>query len=399
MCKKTAVILMLMLMMPLFSAETHAGEKGGKVLNARQTFALIPTEIFDNTRFPMDEEEKELLAAEGISPQWIMTESGRDVLRLESADGLSRVCLRLFRSEKGAVAAFRTEDDAGECISELWYISSGGHAAPLPLPPEPPSADFFRPGRDLPGRLSASCTFCVFGMGEEQVHIVRSCDGGRAGDFCFVPVCRCKIQRGYGVGIDIVKAEIELTELRAPFDGVIGLRQISVGAYASPTTVVSKLTRIVPLKVEFAVPEKYVNEVNPGTALSFTIDGSLQNYSATVYAKESALDQNTHTLTVRALYANPNGRLTPGRYASINLKKQEIEDAIAIPSEAIVPEMGKDKVFLYKSGKAQPVDVTVGLRTEDRVQVLEGLRVGDTLITSGTLQLRTDLPVVLDRVD
>ena len=199
--------------------------------------------------------------------------------------------------------------------------------------------------------------------------------------------------------IDIVKAEIELTELRAPFDGVIGLRQISVGAYASPTTVVSKLTRIVPLKVEFAVSEKYVNEVNPGTALSFTIDGSLQNYSATVYAKESALDQNTHTLTVRALYANPNGRLTPGRYASINLKKQEIEDAIAIPSEAIVPEMGKDKVFLYKSGKAQPVDVTVGLRTEDRVQVLRGLSVGDTLITSGTLQLRTGLPVILDHVE
>ena len=199
--------------------------------------------------------------------------------------------------------------------------------------------------------------------------------------------------------IDIVKAEIELTELRAPFDGVIGLRQISVGAYASPTTIVSKLTRIIPLKVEFAVPEKYVNEVNPGTGLTFTIDGSLQNYSATVYAKESALDRNTHTLTVRAMYANPNGRLTPGRYASINLKKQEIQDAIAIPSEAIVPEMGKDKVFLYKSGKAQPVDVTVGLRTEDRVQVLRGLNVGDTLITSGTLQLRTGLSVVLDHVD
>ena len=199
--------------------------------------------------------------------------------------------------------------------------------------------------------------------------------------------------------IDIVKAEIELTELRAPFDGVIGLRQISGGAYASPTTIVSKLTRIIPLKVEFAVPEKYVNEVNPGTGLTFTIDGSLQNYSATVYAKESALDRNTHTLTVRAMYANPNGRLTPGRYASINLKKQEIQDAIAIPSEAIVPEMGKDKVFLYKSGKAQPVDVTVGLRTEDRVQVLRGLNVGDTLITSGTLQLRTGLSVVLDHVD
>ena len=199
--------------------------------------------------------------------------------------------------------------------------------------------------------------------------------------------------------IDIVKAEIELTELRAPFDGIIGLRQISVGAYASPTTVVSKLTRIVPLKVEFSVPERYVNEVNPGTALTFTIDGSLQNFPAKVYAKESAIDPNTHTLTVRALYDNPNGRLTAGRYASINLKKQEIQDAIAIPSEAIVPEMGKDKVFLYKSGKAQPVDVTVGLRTEDRVQILRGLNVGDTLITSGTLQLRTGLSVVLDHID
>ena len=64
-----------------------------------------------------------------------------------------------------------------------------------------------------------------------------------------------------------------------------------------------------------------------------------------------------------------------------------------------MPEMGKDKVFLYKSGKAQPVDVTVGLRTEDRVQVLRGLNVGDTLITSGTLQLRTGLSVVLDHID
>ncbi|MCD8317369.1 MAG: efflux RND transporter periplasmic adaptor subunit [Paraprevotella sp.] len=199
--------------------------------------------------------------------------------------------------------------------------------------------------------------------------------------------------------IDVVKAQIDLTELRAPFDGIIGLRQISVGAYASPTTVVSKLTRVVPLKVEFSVPERYVNEVNPGTALNFTVDGSLQEFPATVYAKESAIDVNTHTMTVRALYANPNGRLTPGRYAGIRLKKQEIRDAIAIPAEAVVPEMGKDKVFLYKSGKAQPVEVTLGLRTEARVQVLRGLHVGDTLLTSGTLQLRTDLPVTLDRVD
>lgn len=199
--------------------------------------------------------------------------------------------------------------------------------------------------------------------------------------------------------IEVVKAQIALTELRAPFDGVIGLRQISVGAYASPTTVVSKLTRIVPLKVEFYVPERYANDMKKGTNLNFTIDGSLDSYPAQVYAKESAVDLDTRTLAVRAIYANPDGKLTPGRYVSITLKKQEINNAIAIPAEAIVPEMGKDKVFLYKSGKAQPVEIVAGLRTEAQVQVLKGLKVGDTLITSGTLQLRTDLPVVLDRVD
>ncbi|HJD98099.1 hypothetical protein [Mailhella massiliensis] len=171
MCKKTAVIVTLMLLMPLFCAKISAGEaKEGKALNARQAFALIPTEIFENTHSSLNDEEKEQLAAQGISAHWLMTESEKDVLRLESVDGLSKVCLRLFRSEQGAVAAFRTEDDAGECISELWFISSGGHAAPLPLPPEPAGSEFFRPGReDLPGRLSASCTFCVFDMGLEAL--------------------------------------------------------------------------------------------------------------------------------------------------------------------------------------------------------------------------------------
>lgn len=199
--------------------------------------------------------------------------------------------------------------------------------------------------------------------------------------------------------IDIVKAQIELTEMRAPFDGVIGLRQISPGAFATPQTVVSKLTRVTPLKVEFAVPERYAAQVKPGTALEFHIDGSLTTYRANVYAKESSVDTETHTLTVRAIYPNRNGVLTPGRYTSIRLLKEAVDNALSVPAEAIVPEMGKDKVFLYKNGKAQPAEIKTGIRTESKVQVLEGLQTGDTLIVSGTLQLRTDLPVVLDNID
>ena len=89
----------------------------------------------------------------------------------------------------------------------------------------------------------------------------------------------------------------------------------------------------------------------------------------------------------------------PGRYTSIQLKKEEIPNAIAIPTEAIVPEMGKDKVFLYKSGKAEPVEVTTGIRTDAEVQIVRGLQVGDTILTSGTLQLRLGLPVTLDNID
>lgn len=199
--------------------------------------------------------------------------------------------------------------------------------------------------------------------------------------------------------IENIKANIDMTELRAPFDGIIGLRQVSAGAYASPTTVVAKLTKVTPLKVEFAVPERYAREVKKGTNLDFRVEGRLNAYHAQVYATESSLDMETHSLTIRAIYPNRNGELLPGRYADIQLKQKEIEDAIAIPSEAIVPEMGKDKIFLYKSGKAQPVEITTGIRTEAEVQVLQGLQAGDTIITSGTLQLRTGLPVTLDNIN
>ena len=198
--------------------------------------------------------------------------------------------------------------------------------------------------------------------------------------------------------IDLIESNIAQTELRAPFDGVIGLRQVSVGTYASPSTIVAKLTKLSPLKVEFAVPERYAGQVKKGANLTFHLEGQLDGFDAKVYATESKISE-MHSLTIRALYPNSNGTVLPGRYVSVHLKKEEIPNAIAVPSEAIVPEMGKDKIYLYKNGKAQPVEISTGIRTEAEVQVLRGLQVGDTIITSGTLQLRTALPVTLDNID
>lgn len=199
--------------------------------------------------------------------------------------------------------------------------------------------------------------------------------------------------------IEAVKVNISLTELRAPFDGVLGLRQVSVGTFATPSLVVVKLTKITPLKIEFSVPERYANDMKSGLGLEFSVEGFLDAFQAKVYAVESAVDKDQHVFTARALYPNADRKLKPGQYASIRLRRQEIDDALVIPAEAIVPEMGIDKVFCYRSGKAVPVDVKAGIRTAGEVQILAGLHAGDTIITTGTLQLRTDLPVTLDVIE
>lgn len=199
--------------------------------------------------------------------------------------------------------------------------------------------------------------------------------------------------------INIVKSNIELTELRAPFDGIIGLRNVSEGAYASPSVVVATLTKISPLKIDFFVPERYAKQVKPGTRFSFTVDGYQETFQGSVYATESKVDAATRTFAVRGLYPNTLARLMPGRFASVNIRLHDIPNAIAIPTEAIVPEMGIDKVYLYRNGRARAVEVTTGLRTDAELQILKGLSVGDTLITSGTLQLREGLPVKLDVIE
>ena len=147
------------------------------------------------------------------------------------------------------------------------------------------------------------------------------------------------------------------------------------------------------------VPERYADQVKKGTPLKFTVEGINEEFSATVYAKESEGDASTRMLAVRATYPNTNGRLQPGRFISAKIRMQDIPNAIAVPTEAIVPEMGVDKVYVYRGGKAYAQTVKTGLRTDALIHVIEGIEVGDTIITSGTLQLREELPVKLDNVE
>ncbi len=197
----------------------------------------------------------------------------------------------------------------------------------------------------------------------------------------------------------LVQARLYETVLRAPFDGTIGLRLVSEGHYVTPSTKIAKLTKISSLKIDFAVSERYSRIIGKGTRLSFTLDGDLNEYNAEVYAVDSRVEETMRTMMVRALFPNKNTQLFPGRFASIRIVLNQLNDVVAIPSQAIIPELGKEIVFVYRSGKAESRDISIGLRTESQVEVKDGLSFGDTLLTSGILQLRQNLPVVISRIN
>ncbi|HNQ60358.1 MAG TPA: efflux RND transporter periplasmic adaptor subunit [Bacteroidales bacterium] len=196
--------------------------------------------------------------------------------------------------------------------------------------------------------------------------------------------------------IKLLEARISETELRAPFDGIIGLRLISEGAYATTQTPLARLVKISPLKLEFSIPERYAGDVSPGFPVKFSIDGISKEFQADVYAIDPKIEINTRTIVVRAYYPNKNEELKPGRFTSVSLLLSQIDNAVAVPSEALIPEMNGVKVFVYRNGKAEQVRVTTGLRTESQIEIKSGLKFGDTLLTTAILQLRQGIPVKLD---
>ncbi len=190
-----------------------------------------------------------------------------------------------------------------------------------------------------------------------------------------------------------VKAQIDKYYIRAPFSGEIGLRYISEGGYVSPTTLIASLQDIDRVKIEFTVPEKYSDQVQKGDSITFSTGSNQRKHRAVVYAVESRIDLATRSLRVRAQAANPDRNLIPGAFARIELILQTIPDAILIPTEALIPELQGQKVYLLKDGKAMPSIVKTGIRTARKIQVTEGVQARDSVIISGLLQVKDSAAV------
>ena len=199
--------------------------------------------------------------------------------------------------------------------------------------------------------------------------------------------------------VEFTKAQIEKTEIVAPFDGIIGLRSVSVGSYISPQTKIATLQSINPVKVDFAVPQKYFGLIKEGKTIYLNTTSGGKIYTGRIYATEPKIDENTRTVKARAIVPNESGELTPGAYVEINIVLENIQDAIMAPTEVVVPDIEGEKVFVYHGGKAIPQLIKTGIRTEKEIQITSGLNIGDTVITSGIIQLRPNAPVNLTDVN
>lgn len=187
--------------------------------------------------------------------------------------------------------------------------------------------------------------------------------------------------------IALTDAQIAKTEVRAPFDGVVGLRYVSEGAYVTAATRVATLQRLERLKVDFSVPEKYATRLRVGSPIMITVAGADRGVAGSIYAIDPRIDTATRTVLIRAVCPNKDARLFPGAFANVSLTLGKLNDAVLVPSIAVVPGLNAKTVFVVKDGKAQLRTVVTGTRLEDRVQILAGLEPGEVVVTSGVLQL------------
>jgi membrane fusion protein, multidrug efflux system len=211
-----------------------------------------------------------------------------------------------------------------------------------------------------------------------------------------------QLQTDYNVilaDINLLKVRIAETEVRAPFDGVIGFRYVSEGTYVTPQVKIAHLFDQSILKLEFAINEKYVSENLMGKKISFETEGYSDEFFATVYAVDYRIDQTTRTIGLRARYDNRTGKLVPGMYASLTLITDEKMNALQVPTEAIVPEMNEKKIWVARYGRAELIPVVTGARTASAIEVISGLAAGDTVLTTGLIQLRPNMAVRVNITD
>jgi membrane fusion protein (multidrug efflux system) len=199
--------------------------------------------------------------------------------------------------------------------------------------------------------------------------------------------------------MDLLGIQISKTSIRAPFAGIIGLRNVSIGSYVTPTVTLSTIQDVGRVKIDFTIPEKYITVFKVGQKITYKVEGMNDDFEGEVYAFEPKLEGDTRSLLVRAVSSNPGRRLMPGTFANVVLLLPKIEDAVMVPAQAIIPSLGGHDIYVLRNGAAKLVKVEVGTRTEKEVQIFSDLTPGDTIITTNILRLKDGAKVKIEKAE
>src|SRR5690606_28814907 len=194
--------------------------------------------------------------------------------------------------------------------------------------------------------------------------------------------------------ISLIEARLRQTVIRAPFDGVLGLRQISEGSVISPADVIVNVVNIDPIKIDFSIPERYANIIKTGSRITFTNAAVGGDSVGEVYAVAPNSDAATRTLQLRAISPNMQRKFLPGMFVGIKLNLDVNEEALMVPAQSLIPELDGYKVFVANADDViEEVKVSIGIRTESEVQITDGLKEGDLVLTTGVIQAKPGMAV------
>ncbi len=198
--------------------------------------------------------------------------------------------------------------------------------------------------------------------------------------------------------MELVRINLDKTEITAPFSGITGFRNVSDGSFVNNTVVLTTVKDIRKVKVDFSIPEKLISEFSKGQQIVFKVEGYDDEFTGTVVSYDPQLNENTRSIVLRAMADNAGSKLLPGSFVKVNLQLKKLSDAVMIPSEAVVPKQSGQSVFLFKNGVAVSQDVNIEKRSESEVLVTSGVNEGDTVITTNILRIRNNGKVKLAKI-
>jgi membrane fusion protein, multidrug efflux system len=188
--------------------------------------------------------------------------------------------------------------------------------------------------------------------------------------------------------VDLARARLDKTRIAAPFAGVVGLREVSVGGYVTPGQDLVNLEDIDPIKVDFPVPERALSAVGVGQAIEVTVDAwPDRTFEGEVYAINPQINAQGRSIAIRATIDNHERLLRPGLFAAVRLITARRDEALLVPEQAIFAQTGKQYVYKVEEGVARLTEVTLGGRRVGQAEIISGLAAGDVVVIAGQMKL------------